>query len=159
MCFSWLNSTLSISTSLKVGNLKGNSQHLSQLSQIWVYFSWGLVNIQRKLLLCPMTEEKEGPWVLWSRMAHGIYPRNFCKVFLSWSRAIQRIKQKALVTLYPSRQVRGVPRWTLTQPSAWPGTGSDPWEGKRRAQGTELNQHTPTHVTALSQFMKAKVTN
>ena len=74
-----------------------------------------------------MAEEKEGPRVLWSRMVHGIHPKNFRKVFLSGSRAvfktIQGIKQKVQVTLYPSRQVREVPRLAQSQPSACPVTG------------------------------------
>lgn len=32
MCFSWLNPTSGISTSLKMGNFKYNSQPLSQLA-------------------------------------------------------------------------------------------------------------------------------
>lgn len=73
-------------------------------------------------------------------------------------KTIQRTEQKAQVTLCPGREVRGS-RMSPESASAWPGTGSDSRGGRRRAPGTGLDQHSPTHVTALSQFVEAKVRN
>lgn len=155
MCFSWLNHTLIISTSLKVGNFKCKSQHLP-ISLNLSIFSLGFGKYLMKVKCF------HAPWQKRSRV-HGCSEVEWLmeyvpKAFLEYSflgagpcSRLQRVKQKAQVTLCPSREVREAPD-ELSQPPACPGTGSDSQDRRRGAQGAELNQHSPTRHSPQSVY-------